>query len=72
LNFNALPLYISCRATDYGDKLIYGINVTDPGAVPGASTITLNIKFWGRNRIDVRNKDITFAQYDTAVTGQNL
>ena len=67
-----MPLYIGSRATDYGNKLIYGINVTDPGAVPGASTITLNYWLWGRNRIDVRNKDIPFAQYDTSVTGQIL
>ena len=52
---------------------MYGIDVADPGAVPGASTNPLKrLVLWGRNRIDVRNKDITFAQHDSAVTGQNL
>ncbi len=27
---------------------------------------------WGRNRIDVRNKDIRFARYSTTVIGLNL
>jgi len=29
---------MTCRATDYGNKMMYGIDVADPGAVPGAST----------------------------------
>ena len=27
---------------------------------------------WGRNRIDVRNKDIRFARYSTTVIGLNM
>jgi hypothetical protein len=43
---------------------LFGIEVADPGAVPGASTIDI---LWGRNRIDVLNKETAFTQYDSAV-----
>ena len=36
--FNLTALYIGCWVTNYGNKLMYGIDVADPGAVPGAST----------------------------------
>ena len=32
------------RATDYGDKVQRAIGTTDPGAVPGGSTITLCLR----------------------------
>jgi len=52
---------------------MYGIDVADPGAVPGASTNhPKRLDARGRNRIDVRNKDITFAQHDSAVNGSKL
>ena len=37
-NPRAKGLYQDCRATDYDVTGPYGISVTDPGAVPGAST----------------------------------
>jgi len=50
----------------YGDKLLFGIDIVDPGAVPGASTI-----LWGRYRIDTYNKGIVFARYDTTDYGSH-
>jgi len=48
----------------YDAKRWHGINVVDPGAVPGGSTILSFMQYylhmclrkWGRNRIDTRNK----------------
>jgi hypothetical protein len=49
---------------------LFGIEVSDPGAVPGASTIICTVvvssKLWERNRIDELNKGIIFTQYDSA------
>lgn len=45
--------------------MLFAIEVLDPGAVPGASTIFLR----GRNRIDKLNKEIIFTQDDSAVNG---
>jgi hypothetical protein len=62
-----------CRETDYGVTGPYEISVTDPGAVPGASTkfraIYRKRVFWGRNRIDVRGKDLVCARHGSAVIG---
>ena len=48
----------------------------DPGAVPGASTITRGfhaimerVPLWGRTRFDMSGKDMVFARHDTAVIG---
>ena len=43
------------------------INGSDPGAVPGGSTMMIG----GRNRIDERVKGLTFARWGTAVIGPN-
>ena len=48
---------------NYDNKLVFEIDVVDPGAVPGASTIKL---IWGRHRFDTHSKGMTFVQYDTA------
>ena len=45
----------------------HGITGSDPGAVPGGSTIFL----WGRNRIDERVKVLAFIRWGTAVIGPN-
>jgi hypothetical protein len=59
------------------------ISGSDPGAVPGASTILFRAwrpaprrgvakrkeKLWGRTRIDERVKDLAFARHDTTVIG---
>ena len=60
------------------------ISGSDPGAVPGASTILLSRlaagspqgsrqaqskTLWGRTRIDERVKDLAFARHDTTVIG---
>ena len=59
------------------------ISRSDPGAVPGASTISLLPRpaagspeesrraqqEWGRNRIDEGLKDFAFARHDTTVIG---
>jgi len=37
--FTKSALYRACRATGYGDKVQRAIGATDPGAVPGVSTI---------------------------------
>ena len=37
-------LYLSRRETDYGTKRIDGISAADPGAVPGASTISQELR----------------------------
>ena len=42
------------------------INGSDPGAVPGGSTIN---NIWGRNRIDGRLKMIAFTRRDATVIG---
>src|SRR5437763_9971013 len=47
------------------------ISVSDPGAVPGASTIHPIVRErdrWGRTRIDGRGKGSVFARYGAAVT----
>ncbi len=53
-----------------------GISLSDPGAVPGASTKTgqrARCRFWwGRNRFDEGCKGCSFARHDTAVIGSNL
>jgi len=43
----------------------------DPGAVPGASTISPRCYpgLWGRHRFDTRGKDASFARHCTAVIG---
>jgi len=52
-----------------------GISLSDPGAVPGAST---QARFKasgfrrGRNRFDGGPKGWSFARHDTAVVGSNL
>jgi hypothetical protein len=58
------------------------ISRSDPGAVPGASTIILPRlaagspqgsrkaqQIWGRTRIDEGVKDLAFARHDTTVIG---
>ena len=45
------------------------INGSDPGAVPGGSTIESRI--WGRNRIDGRLKMLAFTRRDATVIGTN-
>jgi len=46
---------------------LFGIEISDPGAVPGASTIFVPLLvLWERNRIDEFNKGIIFTQYDSA------
>ena len=59
------------------------ISGSDPGAVPGASTIlsyrasrpaprrgvAKRKELWGRNRIDEGVKDLAFARHDTTVIG---
>ncbi|AGK56457.1 hypothetical protein HYPDE_23858 [Hyphomicrobium denitrificans 1NES1] len=61
------------------------ISRSDPGAVPGASTISLcralrpalrrrvagRNQEWGRNRIDEGLKDLAFARHDTTVIGSH-
>ena len=45
---------------------VRGIDVADPGAVPGASTVsTGHSDRFGRNRIDARGKDVFFARHGT-------
>ena len=44
------------------------INGSDPGAVPGGSTIN---DIWGRNRIDGRLKMLAFTRRDATVIGTN-
>ena len=49
--------------------MLFGIEISDPGAVPGASTIFVpcsELVLWERNRIDEFNKGIIFTQYDSA------
>ena len=47
--------------------------MTDPGAVPGASTsfsgATRRADLWGRYRLDVRGKGVVFARHGSAVIG---
>ena len=63
---NAIRLASACRLWRYTG---FVINPSDPGAVPGASTIYSHKLLGGRNRIDEGVKVVSVARYCTTVIG---
>ena len=62
---NAIYPASACRLWRYTG---FVINPSDPGAVPGASTISISGKitgFWGRTRIDEGLKVVSVARHGT-------
>lgn len=66
-------MYTREARNSYGNKPLLGIEVADPGAVPGASTMDKYGKISlicyilrERNRIDVLNKGVIFTQNDSS------